>query len=120
MATRGGIKHFWGPVRALLRNIPESNVLLGLSIVTGILCGLVAVLLKISIHAIQEGLAGILPGRWPYLVLPGVGMLLSLLIVRYVIKDNIGHGVTKVLQAVSKNESRMKRQFRLGRMWQRL
>ena len=109
MATRGGIKHFWGPVRALLRNIPESNVLLGLSIVTGILCGLVAVLLKISIHAIQEGLAGILPGRWPYLVLPGVGMLLSLLIVRYVIKDNIGHGVTKVLQAVSKNESRIKR-----------
>ena len=109
MATRGGIKHFWGPVRALLRNVPESNVLLGLSILTGILCGLAAVLLKVSIHAIQEGLAGILPGRWPYLVLPGVGMLLSLLIVRYVIKDNIGHGVTKVLQAVSKNESRIKR-----------
>ena len=109
MATRSGIKHFWGPVRALLRNIPESNVLLGLSIVTGILCGLAAVLLKVSIHAIQEGLAGILPGRWPYLVLPGVGMLLSLMIVRYVIKDNIGHGVTKVLQAVSKNESRIKR-----------
>ena len=109
MATRGGIKHFWGPVRALLRNVPESNVLLGLSILTGILCGLAAVLLKVSIHAIQEGLAGILPGRWPYLVLPGVGMLLSLLLVRYVIKDNIGHGVTKVLQAVSKNESRIKR-----------
>ena len=109
MATRSGIKHFWGPVRALLRNIPESNVLLGLSIVTGILCGLAAVVLKLSIHAIQEGLAGILPGRWPYLVLPGVGMLLSLLIVRYVIKDNIGHGATKVLQAVSKNESRIKR-----------
>ena len=109
MATRGGIKHFWGPVRALLRNVPEGNVLLGLSILTGILCGLAAVLLKVSIHAIQEGLAGILPGRWPYLVLPGVGMLLSLLLVRYVIKDNIGHGVTKVLQAVSKNESRIKR-----------
>ena len=35
-------------------------------------------------------------------------MLLSLLILRFVIKDNIGHGVTKVLVAVSKNESRIR------------
>ena len=46
---------------------------------------------------------------WPFLILPGVGMLLSGLIVRYLVKDNIGHGVTKVLQAVSKNESKIKR-----------
>ena len=36
-------------------------------------------------------------------------MLLSLLIVKYLVRDNIGHGVTKVLQAVSKNESKIKR-----------
>lgn len=36
-------------------------------------------------------------------------MLLSGLIVRFVVKDNIGHGVTKVLQAVSKNESKIRR-----------
>jgi CIC family chloride channel protein len=35
-------------------------------------------------------------------------MLLSLVLVRYLIKDNIGHGVTKVLLAVSRNESRIK------------
>ena len=97
--------------RALLRKVPESTALLGLSILTGLLCGLAAVALKVSIHAIQGWLSsGIMPGsRLPYLVLPGVGMLLSLLIVKYLVRDNIGHGVTKVLQAVSKNESKIKR-----------
>ena len=103
-------KFIWAPLRALLRKVPESTALLGLSVVTGLLCGLAAVALKISIHAIQGWLSGIMPGsRLPYLVLPGVGMLLSLLIVKYLVRDNIGHGVTKVLQAVSKNESKIKR-----------
>lgn len=110
MADRGGIKWIWGPVRTLLRKMPETTALLILSIVTGILCGLAAVLLKLAIHSIQGGLALLFEGsRWPFLILPGIGMLLSMLIVRYVVRDNIGHGVTKVLQAVSKNESKIKR-----------
>lgn len=43
-----------------------------------------------------------------FAVLPGLGMLLSMLMVKYLIRDNIGHGVTKVLVAVSKNESKIK------------
>jgi CIC family chloride channel protein len=90
--------------------MPERTALLGLSVITGILCGLAAVLLKLAIHWIQSQLAAVTdPHPWAILVLPGVGMLLSLLIVRYLVKDNIGHGVTKVLQAVSKNESKIKR-----------
>ena len=109
MANRGGIKFIWGPFRALLRRVPERTALLVLSVLTGILCGLAAVGLKLSIHWIQEQLS-FTHEYTPlaHLVLPGVGMLLSLLLVRYVIKDNIGHGVTKVLQAVSKNESKIK------------
>ena len=109
MAGRGGIKWIWGPARTLLRKMPETTALLVLSVVTGILCGLAAVALKTIIHAIQHGLEALMPGsRWLYLVFPGVGMLLSMLIVRYIVRDNIGHGVTKVLQAVSKNESKIK------------
>ena len=109
MANRGGIKFIWGPLRTLLHNIPENRVLLGLSVVTGVLCGLAAVGLKLAIHGIQGFLADWHEdARWAYLLFPGVGMLLSLLIVKYIVKDNIGHGVTKVLQAVSKNESRIK------------
>ena len=112
MPTNHGVKYLWGPGRALFRNWPERNVLLLLSVVVGILCGLAAVLLKVAIHAIQRGLLHLFPSEGfnlPYLVLPGLGMLLSLLIVRYVVKRDIGHGVTKVLQAVSRNESRVER-----------
>ena len=104
-----GVKYVWGPLRALLRKLPERSRVLFLSVVTGLLCGCAAVLLKTAIHAIHHGLQSLVgDSTWLYLLLPGVGMLLSLLIVRYIVKDNIGHGVTKVLQAVSKNESKIK------------
>ncbi len=110
MAQKSGIKYIWGPLRALLRRLPERTSLLILAVVTGLLCGLAAVLLKTAIHQMQNGLSGLFrDASWAFLVLPGVGMLLSGLLVRYVIRDNIGHGVTKVLQAISKNESRIKR-----------
>ena len=73
---------------------------------TGVLCGLAAVLLKVTIRGIHHGLDSLVgDANWLFLLLPGVGMLLSFLIVRYLVRDNIGHGVTKVLQAVSKNET---------------
>ncbi|MBR4688065.1 MAG: chloride channel protein, partial [Bacteroidales bacterium] len=104
------MKYFWGPLRALLHSFPERTRIPFLSVLTGILCGLAAVLLKVTIHAIHHGLDSLVgESTWLFLLLPGVGMLLSLLIVRYIVRDNIGHGVTKVLQAVSKNESKIKR-----------
>ena len=105
-----GVRYFWGPLRALLHRMPERSRIPILSVVTGILCGLAAVLLKVTIRAIHHGLDSLVgDANWLFLLLPGVGMLLSLLIVRYIVRDNIGHGVTKVLQAVSKNESKIKR-----------
>ena len=105
-----GVKYIWGPLRALLHRVPERSRVLILSVVTGILCGLAAVLLKVTIRAIHHGLASVVGNAtWLYLLLPGLGMFLSFLIVRYIVRDNIGHGVTKVLQAVSKNESKIKR-----------
>ena len=104
-----GVKYIWGPLRALLRKLPERTCLLILSVATGLLCGCAAVLLKVTIHAIRNGLSSLTGGAaWPNLIFPGIGMLLSFLIVRYVVRDNIGHGVTKVLVAVSKNESKIK------------
>ncbi len=91
---------------------PERNQLLVLSLVVGIVVGLAAVLLKTLISVIQDGLrdafGGVLDGAMYYLVLPGIGMLLAMLFCKYVIKDKIGHGVTKALQAVSRHESRIK------------
>lgn len=90
----------------------ERNQLLLLSLVVGIVVGLAAVLLKTLISVLQEGLrdafGGVLGGSLYYLALPGIGMLLAMLFCKYVIKDSIGHGVTKALQAVSRHESRIK------------
>ena len=100
-----------GSLIAKLRGLSEQNKLLILSLVVGVASGLAAVILHQLIYLIRGGLSGMLGGNngfLLYLVLPGIGMLLSLLLVRYLIKDNIGHGVTKVLVAVSKNESRIR------------
>lgn len=90
----------------------ERNQLLVLSLVVGIVVGLAAVLLKTLISVLQGGLrdafGGVLGGSLYYLALPGIGMLLAMLFCKYVIKDSIGHGVTKALQAVSRHESRIK------------
>lgn len=95
----------------MLRRMPEKDLMLVLSLVVGILCGLASVLLSNTVEWIHHGLTSWFKGssfNWLYLVYPGVGMLISLVLLRLFIKDDIGHGVTKVLVAVSKNESRIR------------
>ena len=103
--------HPFAKLKTLLRGIPEKNLLLILSLFVGICSGLAAVILTTLVEHIKDFLTSriVTAGETVlYLVLPGVGMLISMLLLRYVIKDKIGHGVTKVLVAVSKNESRIK------------
>ena len=98
-------------LRDHLRNVSEKNKLLVLSLAVGICSGLAAVLLETLVETIHHQLTFWFSGsadNYLLLVYPGLGMLLSLLIVRYFVKDKIGHGVTKVLVAVSKNESKIK------------
>lgn len=82
-----------------------------LSLVVGLGSGFAAVVLTWLIHAIKafinDGFAA-QPYNWQFLIFPGIGMFLSLILLHFVIKDDIGHGVTKVLLAVSRNESRIK------------
>ena len=98
-------------LKSPLGSLSEGNRLLILSLAVGICSGLAAVLLLKLIDGIRF-LVGLLSGNaaydWQNLVTPGIGMLLSLLFVKYVVKDDISHGVTKVLVAISKNESRIK------------
>lgn len=106
------LRHLKAAVNKIFKKLSESNKLLLLSLVVGILSGLSAVFLNWVIDTIKVFLNGgvwaLHAYRWQYLVLPGVGMLISMLLVRYVVKDNISHGVTKVLVAVSRNDSKIK------------
>ncbi|MCH5237244.1 MAG: chloride channel protein [Muribaculaceae bacterium] len=94
------------------RYIGEKTFVVILSLVVGIVCGFAAQLLKYLIHLI----AGLLTSHmsattanWLYLVYPIVGILIVTVFLKYVVKDNISHGVTKVLYAISRRKSRLKK-----------
>ena len=109
--SRFFIKDVISPMRKLLNKLSERDVMMVLALLVGVCCGFAAVILKTAIEFISHGLTSWFDGEahnFLYLVYPGIGMLLAMLFVRYVIKDNIGHGVTKVLVAVSKNESKIR------------
>lgn len=94
------------------RHIKERNFLVMLALVVGVLCGFAAQLLKLLIHLISGLLtSGMDDGNvnyW-YLVFPVVGILIVSVFIRYVVKDNISHGVTRVLYAISRRKSRLKK-----------
>ena len=96
--------------KLFLQRVPERSRLLLLSFLVGVCSGLAAVLLTWCIDGIKGLLDSSvsLPYNLQYLILPGIGMLISLLLLRYFIRDNIGHGVTKVLLAVSRGESKIR------------
>ncbi|PKO98259.1 MAG: chloride channel protein [Bacteroidetes bacterium HGW-Bacteroidetes-8] len=91
--------------------LSESKMLVLLAFITGLMSGFAAVLLKNLIHFfawLLKGWFNTTAESSLYLIYPGVGMLIAYLLVRYLIKENIGHGVTKVLLAISKNDSKIK------------
>lgn len=93
------------------KHIRERNFLVILALVVGIVGGLAAQLLKFLIHAISSVVTtnlAVTSANWLYLACPMAGIILSVLFVKYVVKDNISHGVTRVLYAISKRKSRLK------------
>ena len=94
------------------KNIKEKQFVLILSFVVGILTALAASLLKFLIEYIKEFLTenfDTTGANWLYLVYPVIGIFLTGLFIRYVVKDDISHGVTKILYAISRRQSRIKR-----------
>lgn len=91
--------------------ITEKNFVLILSFIIGILTAFAANILKVSIHLIQNFLTENIEttnANWFYLIYPVVGILIAGLFVKYIVKDDIGHGVTKILYAISQRKSRIK------------
>ena len=94
------------------KNIKEKRFILILSFLVGIFTALAALILKMLIHWIQTFLTenfNTTEANYLYLVYPVVGIFLAGLFVRYVVKDDISHGVTKILYAISRRQGRIKR-----------
>lgn len=94
-----------------LMEIDQVKLVYFLSFLVGLLSALAAALLKNSIYYTHKFLSGALgteSGKLLYLALPMAGMLLTLLFVKYVVRDNIGHGISRVLYSISKKKSRLR------------
>lgn len=93
------------------QHITQRNFILMLSFVVGVFAAIAAFLLKSVIHLIQHFLTESFSRNdvnyW-YLVFPAVGILITSLFVRKIVRDDISHGVTRILYAISQRKSILK------------
>ncbi|MCK5781891.1 MAG: chloride channel protein [Flavobacteriales bacterium] len=95
-----------------VKHISNKKFIHILSIIIGITSGLGAVVLKNATHLIQDLLHHESIGEYHnyfYFIFPTIGILLTLIIIKYVIKENVGHGIPSTLYAISKRKGVMRR-----------
>ncbi len=83
-----------------------------LAVVVGLLAGFATYVFEILLHIIKEALVNWLPDNESnilYLFYPIIGIILVTLFVKYFVRDNISEGVTRVLYAISRKNSNIKR-----------
>ena len=94
------------------KHINEKTFVLFLALIVGICSGVAAIVLKFLIHTISQTLTSTVnpeKANLLYILLPSIGVVITALYVRYIVRDDISHGVTRVLYAISQNKSRLKR-----------
>lgn len=82
-----------------------------LSLVVGLLSALAAAFLKNAIHYTSRLLTHNIDnqsGNYLFLAYPLIGMVLTVLFVNFIVRDKIGHGISRVLYAISKKKSRIR------------
>lgn len=93
------------------KNLRHRRFVIILSFVVGLLGGLAAVILKNTVHFIHSWLTEqVAVDRLNilYFALPFAGILLTVVYVRYFVKDNISHGVSRILFAISRKNGILK------------
>ena len=94
----------------LTRRLSNRQMMMMLAVVVGALAGLGTYLFEMLLYAIKTGLTNWFPvdsAHFLFLIYPAVGIILATLFVRYIVRDNISEGVTRVLYAMSSRNSRI-------------
>ena len=92
-------------------NLDQRSFIYFLSFLVGLLSAIAAAILKNAVFNFHEILTGIVKNDKAgllYLVYPLVGMFLTVLFVKYVVKDNISHGISRILYAISQKKSTLR------------
>ncbi len=94
------------------RYLSDREMVLVLAFFVGLFAALAAYVLHSLIHLIQRVLMSqmvVEHYNLLFLLLPVVGIWLTMLFVKYVVRDNISHGITRILYAISSKRSRLAR-----------
>ena len=89
----------------------HKQIILMISFIVGIVCGIVAFVLKFLIHEIEHLLTSDFihdKSNLLYLIFPAIGIAISSLFVKYIVRGDISHGVTKILFSMARGRSRIK------------
>jgi CIC family chloride channel protein len=109
---KSSVQKFFLLILTSLQRLGQKRLILLLSFVIGILSGLASVILKSTIHFTREILQRIMEQGtlgFLYLALPSIGIILTVLYIKFFVKDNIGHGISRILYAISRKGSKIKR-----------
>ncbi len=95
-----------------LRNIPERRFVIVLSVVVGVLSGCAAVLLKNLVHftytlITNASWSSFIGGNVLMLIYPFIGIVLTVLFLRYFVKGDIGHGIPNILYSISRKKGKI-------------
>lgn len=94
------------------KNLSQQQFILILSALIGFTAGLGAVAIKNLTHFIEELLEGNFIANYYhafYFIFPIMGLAITLIIIKYVFRKKIGHGIPSTLYAISKRKGIMRR-----------
>lgn len=95
----------------IAKHLSEKQFIMLLAFLVGIGTAVAAQTLKLLIHEIEYMLTSqfdVRHSNWLFLVYPVVGIYLTALFIKYVVRDDIGHGVTKILYALSRRQGNIR------------
>lgn len=101
----------YNKINRIFSRISEKNRIYILSLLVGLLSGTAAFMLKNFVHYVGHFLTSNFKASsesYFYLAYPMIGILISVLIVKFLIKDDISHGVSKILSVIGKKGSFIK------------
>ena len=102
--------HIYRTFLRLTRRLSNSQIMMLLAVVVGVLAGVGTYLFEMLLYGIKYGLTNWFPvdsSHILFLIYPAVGIILATLFVKYIVRDNISEGVTRVLYAMSSRNSRI-------------
>lgn len=93
-----------------VKGLSNRQMMVLLAVIVGALAGMGTYLFEMLLYCIRSALVTWFPvdrAHFLYLIYPAAGIVLATLFVKYIVKDEISEGVTRVLYAMSRRDSRI-------------